>query len=74
MAKHLTQNHARVERNLFILITRKGSKQNLTLPRYVLDGWPACADLPAEEVVEYLHDVFPGFKVKACNVDDEQVQ
>jgi hypothetical protein len=71
VAKHLTQNHARVEGNLFILITRKGSKQNLTLPRYVLDGWPARADLPAKEIVEYLDDVFPGFKIKARDVDDQ---
>lgn len=74
MAKHFTQDHARVECDLFILITRKGGKQNLTLPRYVLDRWPARTNLPSEKVVEDLHDVFPGFKIKARDVDDEQVQ
>jgi hypothetical protein len=74
VAKHFTKDHARVERNIFILITGKSSKQNLTLPRYVLDRWPSCADLPPEEVVEDLYDVFPGFKIKARDVDDQPVQ
>ena len=74
MAKHLPQDHARVERNIFILVTGKSSKQNLALPRDVLDCRPARTDLPPEEVVEDLHDVFPSFEIEACNVDDEQVQ
>lgn len=74
MAQHLAQDHASVERDVFILVTGMRSKENLALPRDVFDRRPARTDLPPEKVVEDLHDVLPGLKVETRDVDDEQVQ
>jgi hypothetical protein len=74
VAKHLAEDHASVEGNVLILVTREGSEQNLALPRYVFYRWPARTNLSPEEVVEDLDDVLPGLKIEARDVEDEQVQ
>ena len=71
MAKHFAEDHASVKRNVFVLVTIKGSKQNFALPGDVFDRRPASTDLSPEEVVEDLHDVLPGLKVEARDVDDK---
>jgi len=74
VAKHLAQDHAGIERDLFILISGQGSEENLSFARDVFDRWPARAYLPPEKIVKDLHDVLPGLKVKARDVDDEQLE
>ena len=74
MAKHFAQDHAGVERDILVLITGMGGKQNLALPGDVFDRRPTRTDLSPEEVVEDLHDVLPGFEIEARDMDDEQVQ
>jgi hypothetical protein len=71
MAKHFAQDHASVERDIFVLVTTKGGKQNLTLPGDVFDRRPASTDLSPEKIVEDLHDVLPGLKIEARDVDDK---
>ncbi len=71
MAKHFAEDHTSVERNIFVLVTIKGGKQNFTLPGDVFDSWPASTDLSPEEIVEDLHDVFPCLEIEARDVDDK---
>jgi hypothetical protein len=71
VAQHLAQDHAGVERDVFIFVTGMRSKENLSLPRDVFDRRPARTYLPPEKVVEDLHDVLPGLKVETRDMDDE---
>ena len=71
MTKHLAEDHASVECNVFVFVTIKGSKQNFTLPGDVFDSRPASTDLSPEEIVEDLHDVLPGLEIEARDVDDK---
>lgn len=71
MAKHFAEYHTGVECNIFILVTVKGGKQNFTLPGDVFDRWPASTYLSPEEIVENLHDIFPGLEIKARDMDDK---
>ena len=71
MTKHFAKDHASVECNVFVLVAIKGGEQNFALPGDVFDSWPASTDLSPEEIVKDLHDVLPGLKVEACDVDDK---
>ena len=71
MAKHFAEDHTSVKCNIFILVTIKGGKQNLTLPGDVFDRWPASTNLSPEEIVEDLDDVFPCLEIEARDVDDK---
>lgn len=62
--QHLLEHHARVERDLLILIPRERRKDDVRLRRQILDSGPPRANLSSEEVVEYLHDVLPGLKLE----------
>ena len=74
MSQHLLEDHAGVESHVFVLVTSKDGKDNLWLCGEVLDGWPPGANLPAQEVVKYLYDILPGFKLESADVEDEVVQ
>lgn len=72
--QHLPQYHTRVQRNVLVLVSGQGSKEDLAFARDVFDCGPARADLSAQEVVEYLDDVFAGFEVEFGDVGHEEVQ
>jgi len=71
VTKHLAQDHASVEGDIFVLVTTKGGKQDFTLPGDVFDGWPASTDLSPQQIVEDLNDIFPCLEVEARDVDDK---
>lgn len=62
--QHLAQDHAGVQRDILVLISRQRGEQHLPLARDVLDGRPARAYLTPKEIVEYLDDVFAGLEVE----------
>jgi hypothetical protein len=71
VTKHLAEDHASVECNVFVLVAIKGSKQDFALPGDVFDSRPAGTDLSPQEIVENLHDVLPGLEIEARDVDDK---
>jgi len=73
MSQHLLQNHARVQSDLLILVPSKRRKYDLMFPGEVFDSRPSRADLTAKEVVEYLYDVFTGFKLETSDIEDKLV-
>jgi len=74
VTQHLLEDHAGVESHLFVLVTSEDGEDDLWLCGEVLDSRPPRADLPAQEVVEYLYDILPGLKFEPADVEDEVVQ
>lgn len=76
MLQHLLQYHARIQRDLLVLVPRERREDDLALARrgHPLDGRPPRADLPPEEVVEDLDDVLARLEFEAGDVLDEEVQ
>lgn len=72
MLQHVPQDHARVQRDLLVLVSPQHLKDNILLPRQILHRWPARADLPAQEVVEERHDILPRLELQARQVPHEQ--
>lgn len=74
MLQHFSQNHTRVQRDIFVLVTRERGEQDLALSRDIFDRRPARTDLAAEEEIEYLDDVLAGLEVEFGDVHDEEVE
>ena len=77
MSKHFPEDHTGVECNLFVAVSSESGKDDFLMScTNILDSGQTSADLTAQKVVEYLHDVFPGLEIEACDVldeDEEQV-
>jgi hypothetical protein len=74
VTQHLLEDHARVQRDLLVLVSGERSEDDLVLCGEVLDGRPPRADLAAQEVVEDLDDVFAGLELEAGDVEDQVMQ
>lgn len=74
MPDHLLEDHARVERDLWIPVAVERGEDDVGSRRQVLDRRPARADLSPEQVVEDLGHVLAGLELKPPDVVDEQKQ
>ena len=74
MPEHFLEHHPRIKRDLFLLIALESGKEDLRLFREVFNSRPPRTDLPPQEVVEYLDDVFAGFEFESVEVEQEVVQ
>jgi hypothetical protein len=74
MLEHLLEDHTGVEGNLLVIVAGEGGEDDLRLGGQVLDGGPPSADLPPEEVVEYLDDVLARLELEAVDVGDDLME
>lgn len=65
MPEHLLENHAGVERNVFVLVAFECLKDDIAAFAEIFDCRPSAANLSSEEVIEDVHDIFARFKFES---------